>query len=100
MHEYPGPSGAVVWRHPVGPDTTPKECDITVPSSAKSVSKLCDCIHTVVVLQHVVTFTRGNQLEIKSSDPEMGICFPTRDCVPSSTDLRDKADGRLDTSRL
>ena len=100
MHEYPRPSGAVVWRHFFGPDMTPKECDISVPSNAKSVSKICDCAHTVVILKHIVVFTIVNQPEIKVSNPEMGIRFPPCDIVPSAAYLRNKADVWLDMFRL
>lgn len=78
----------------------PKECDITVPGSPESVHVLCDCAHTMVMLRRSISSPEENHLEIEPSDPEMGVCFPPRDFVPSATDFRDNANIWFDMSGL
>ena len=69
----------------------PFEYDITVPNSVKSLPVFGDRLYKVTVLKCVIIFMPESQLESKSGDPEIRIRFPTRDRVPPSTNLRDKA---------
>ena len=74
---------------------------IKIDSSTESVSELCDCLHVVIMLGHIVvfSFTRKNKKEIESRDPEMEICFPACNCIPLVADSCNNADERLDMSR-
>ena len=103
MHKYLGPSGEVIRGQATLINGVLNQCDVAIGSVTECVPEFYDRAHTVVILRSIISVSHPARCiypNTKSGDLEMTIRFPTRDFVPSATDLCDTANEELDMSGL